>query len=461
MISTSIALVATLAVIFAARRWGWGWSAPMILYAVVWTAAVAIHAVRFFPFYDVSARTWVVVALAFASFVGAGFAGGRYGRRRPGVPVTASDSGGIVLVMRVYFLVGLVGVVIFWWQVHQLLGIDAMVSRPIDVHNALSDRTIGSSHLFLYYLGVAAAVIYGFLVMHARHRLRAVDTALLVLFLAAMSVSTERNHLLWVLVTWTFLVAAPPRFDARLLPLAIVVVVVAVLAVGFYVGAGQWLGKSPGNLAGALIVEAGLSDPATDPAVAERLRRPGYAPDPAIDLPADSRLHAILPGGPLYQLANLYMSLAAVLPSLDQGLRHHEPSYGQLTFRPIFRALSRLHLIPDTMRLTTYDEVRTPYPANAYSYLYEHCRDFGLPGAVVFPGLFGLLAGYSYMRLSQAPGSLWAVWLAMLQGMVLWSPFQNRFVLTVSAYVVGALVLAFLVAPRLGLARPRFGASRA
>jgi hypothetical protein len=420
----------------------------MIVYAVVWTAAVAIHGVRFFPFYDLAPYTWAAIALAFVAFVAGGFAARRVvGQRTGGGDVVATT---LTTTMRVYFALGLAGAGLFMWRVHRVLGIDALVSRPIDVHSALADRTIASSHLFLYYFGVAAMVLFGYLCLTVRRRPRRVDIGLFVLFLVAMALSTERNHMLWALACWLFLLLAPPAGDAQLKRLAATAAIVGAVAVGFYLGAGSWLGKSADNIAGALVIEAAVADPATPAATIARLRTAGAVPDLERDAPPGSRLHWILPGGLLHRFATLYMSIGAALPSLDQGLRHHERSYGQLTFRPVFRVLSRLGLVSDTLQLTSYDEVRTPYPANAYTYLYEHVRDFGLAGAVVVPGLLGLLAGGLYTLAARTPGSFWSVWLAMVQGMVLWSPFQNRFMLTVSAYLVAATVVAYAVSRRKG-----------
>lgn len=441
MVPALIAVATLAAVATTARRLGWGWTAPMIVYAAVWTVAVIINAAKFFPFYDLAGSTWAAIGAAGVAFVGAGFAA----RFLPAITHgRACDDSRLVTVTRVYFCLGLLGAALFFFQVHRVLGIEAILTRPIDVHTALANRTIGSAHLFLYYFGVAGTILLGYQMFCRTARPRTVDLLLLAGFILAMAVSTERNHMLWALACWLFMLMAPPVGDSTLVRMAGVGTAIAVLAVTFYIGAGQWLGKSAANIANALVIEGGRADPAFTPEVRSRLATPGYVPDLEVDVPASSRLRLILPGGPLHPFAVLYMSVAAALPSLDQGIRLHERSYGQLTFRPFVRGLSRLGLIPDTLRLTSYDDVRTPYPANAYTYLYEHVRDFGLPGAIVIPGLFGLLAGWLYLQAAAMSGSQWTVWLAMLQGMILWSPFQNRFVLTVSAYLVAALGMAFV-----------------
>lgn len=448
LIATSTLALVTL----LARARGWGWTAPMIVYGVAWTAQVALYELRLFPFYDLSPFTWALIGLAAASFVTAAFVGGRLaGGRALTVTVATSDrldARRLAWTMRAFFGIGLLGAAWFYWQVHTVLGLSALADSPMAVHNALSDRTIGSSHLFLYYLGVAAALLFGYLALFQRRHVRAVDVLLLVAFAVVMGASTERNHLLWTLVCWTFLLVAPPAGDARLGRILALGTAAVVFGVVFYVAAGGWLGKSAANLTNALILEARLADPYLDDATEKRLRTPGYLPDPDTDVPPESRLRWLLPGGAAHRLSPLYVSVAAALPTLDRGLAEHPRTYGQLTFRPFIRPLSRLGLVPDTLSGTFYDDVRTPYPANAYTYLYEHCRDFGPAGAIIFPAAFGLLAGWIYRRTQAKPGSYWTVWLAMLQAMILWSPFQNRFVLTVSAYLVAALLVAGAVARR-------------
>jgi hypothetical protein len=446
MTAFAVAALSSIAVAALARRSGWGWMAPMVLYSVVWSIAIGIHGLRFFPFFDLAGSTWLAIAAAAAAFVGGGFSA-QWMRPR------AADSGlvdhaRLTAVIRLYFVLGLLGAGLFFWQVNQLLGFQAIFSRPIAVHTALANRTIGSAHLFLYYFGVAGAILLGYRVVCLATKPRVLDVMLFGTFLTAMALSTERNHMLWALACWLFMLLSPPTGDSKFGRLAVIGGSIALLAVTFYVGAGRWLGKSAANISNALVIEGGLGDPATPPAIRARLAAAGYVPDIQADVPPTSRMRVILPGGPLHELSVLYMSVAAALPSLDQGVRFHERSYGQLTFRPFVRGLSRLGIIPDTLRLTSYEEVRTPYPANAYTYLYEHVRDFGLAGAIVFPGIFGLVAGWLYLNAAASRSSFWTVWLAMIQGMILWSPFQNRFVLTVSAYLVAVLVAAFAYAHR-------------
>ena len=437
MIPTLIATVATVCVVALARRQGWGWSAPMILYSLIWTLAIGIYELRLFPFYDLTAYTWTIIAVAFLGFVSAAFLGGR-------VPLPASsvrvEQRFVVMAMRAYLAAGLIGAVWYFWQIHEVFGITAILTNSNAVHKALTDRVLGSQHLFLYYLGIAGTVLFGYLWLSARRRPEPVDLMLLGAFGLSMAVYTERTHVLWALACWMFMVVAPPHRDRALGRLVAIAGVATALGLGFYLAAGQWLGKSPANITNSLIIVATLADPHANPEAAARMRMRRYVPSIERDVPPTARLRTLLPGGSFYPFSVLYMSVAATLPTLDRGLALHERSYGQLTFRPLARPLARLGILPELQRLTTYDDVLTPYPANAYGYLYEHVRDFGTAGAVVFPVLFGFLAGLAYRRVT-AVGGYWAVWLAMLNAMILWSTFRNHFVSTVSAYVVVALLV--------------------
>jgi hypothetical protein len=435
MVPTVLALLCSTGIVVAARRQGWGWAAPMVLYCAIWTAAIGLYDLRLFPFVDLAPSTWVAIALAGVAFVGGTFLGGR-ASARPNVTVPPAI---VATVMRVYLLAGLTGAAWYLWQVEQALGIDALANRAFAVHAALTARVIPSTYLFLYYLGIAGAILAGYLVIVVRRQLALIDLGLLSVFTLAMATYTERTHLLWVLGCWGCLLLAPPR-DRSVVRLAGAGVALVTLGLAFYLAVGAWLGKSPANLSNNLVLVAALADPRTPPDRVAALRAPGATPDLVRDVPAGTRLRALLPGGVAYRISVLYMSIAATLPTLDYGLTHHPRSWGQLTFRPFVRPLIRIGLVRDVQSLTTYDDVPTPYPANAYGYLYEHVRDFGLLGAVIFPAGFGWLAGWIYRRV-QAGAGYDAVWLAMLHAMILWSSFRNHFVSTVSLYLVVALLV--------------------
>ena len=445
MTAISISTAAFAGVVWLARRYGWGWLAPMTIYAGIWAAAIALYSLRLFPFDELAGSTWLMLVIGWFGFVGGGFAGGHAARRR-GAPVVGVplDDQALVWVMRAFFLIGLSGWMLFVWRVQQVEGMSAFFDAPIAVHRALTQRRIATSYLFLYYFGSVATILFGYRWLVLRRRPGTVDTVLQGLFVTAMAVSTERNQFLWCFASWVFLWLAPPvgdRGPGRVLTMA---AAGALAGVVFYLGVGDWLGKSPSNIQWALRVEAaraGVAEP--------DLRPPGTPAEAAkVVLPADveARLAYLLPGGPLYRVSVLYMAVAAALPSLDKGAREHPPTRGALTLRPIFRAFVRLGLIRDTLSGATYDEVRTPYPSNAYTYLYEYYRDFGWPGILLLPACCGLLAGFAYQRSAILPASVWPVLLSQLQAMTLWTPFQNRFVLTVSWYLVAGLLVAFLAA---------------
>jgi arylsulfatase A-like enzyme len=434
MIASLVAVASAVLVVTLAVRRGWGWTAPMNLYVVVWAAAVLIYSLRLFPFYDLSPATWMLVAAAGAALVLGVFCGGRHRAHAAGLPRVDGNVGNDLDVplwlVRLFLVIGLAGFAVFLSAVHRAYGLSVFFQLPLLVHNAISNRYISSSYLFPYYFGVAGTILFGYRLIVRRWRPGVADLLLLLGFVLAMALSTERNHFLWCLASWMFCCFLPPAGDRSLRRIVAGGVVAALIGISFYLGVGQWLNKSPENISETLRL------------IVEREKRLGHL------LPwLDDRLFLLLPGGQLHRFAVLYVALGEPLPSLDQAIKSPERTHGAMTFRPIVRALARAGLVTDVVSGSTYDEVPTPYPSNAYTFLFEPYRDFGWPGAIILPALLGLLLGYAYRTSASRGGGPWALVLTQMQGMVLWAPFQNRFVLTVSWYICALLLAGCLAGP--------------
>lgn len=465
MIAAAVACTAAAGVIAGARRTGWGWCGPMNLYVLVWTAAVVLYTLKLFPFYDLLPATWLLIGLGGCAFVASCFAGGRVAGRARGETVRGPDDRAVRAVIRAFFLVGLLGSAIYLWHVHQTMGLRALAGSAGAVHTALTRRSISSWHLFLYYVGIAATILFAHRVIALRRRAAPIDWILLALFIMAMGVSTERTHMMWCLTCAAFCWLLPPRGDrslARMLGGGLVVVVVAV---PFYLALGRWLQKSPEELSRALLIVATAQtqpvpvaprDEAEQLAYEARARarfattapmaqmRSVYVPAAAGWQPPEAvrqRLHALLPGGWLYRFSALYVSVAATLPALDQAVRIGDRTYGALTFHAIWRVLERFRILPQTQQ-TVFEEALTPFPHNVYTYLYDPFLDFGWIGALGFAALFGLAAGYAYRRAATGPESVWPLLLVQLQAITVWSAFQNRLVATPNLYLLVLVAVA-------------------
>jgi hypothetical protein len=430
VIAGMAALAPAVAVITVARRRGWGWMAPMNLYAAAWTAAIFLYTLRFFPFYDLQSETWILLGGAAAAFVGASFLSERVRPRQPRHerrPETRS----LQRVADVFLALGLCGTALFLYRVNAYVGLDAFFRSPIVVHSALTERKIDPSYLFLYYFAVAGAILYGYAIFVRRARPRVLEVLLLLAAVAGMVVSTERTQFLWVVASWFFFACVPPEGDRRLWRIIGTGVAALLVAGTFYLGVGLWLGKSPDNIATALEQRAeSEAEPLSDS--------------------SQARLSLLLPGGVLHHVSVLYMAVASPLPAFDRVVDSRpELTAGRHTFHPVWRTLGRLGLVSATGG-TIYPEVETPYPANAYTYLYEFFLDFGWPGVLVLPLALGLLCGYAYQRVAKgSDADVWVLPLAQLQVMVLWTPFANRFVTTVNWYLLALLVMGFVAARRL------------
>jgi len=336
---------------------------------------------------------------------------------------------------------------VFLWRIHEFSGLGTFFLTPQPTYHALTLRTIETSHLFLYYFGVAGAIIFGYAVLLLGRRPRAIDVALLALFVVAMAIAMERTHFLWVLCSWVFLRLAPTRSPRTVLQVVVTILLAMAIALPYYLAVGKWLGKTPSQYSNYIRIVADKSMRARSRPLRPGQARKGPAPTFTAPVVPASRSALIAPGGPFHRFSVLYMSVGAPLPTFNYVVVTGEPlRYGQMTLRPSFRLAERLRLIPGAETLSIYPDVPTPYPANAYTYLYEFFLDFGWLGVVVLPALLGWISGVAHARTSEAVSlSVWPLLLSQLQGMILWTPFANRFVTTVNVYMVVLLAASVAI----------------
>ncbi len=243
---TILVVAVAVAVVAASRRSGQGWLAPANLYAVVWAVAVSLYELRLFPFYDLEPQTWALLGAGGTAFLAAAIWGGwRRPPARGASPAPAAPATDPFPLIRLFLIVGLCGFAIFLWRIDNYSGLLTFFRSPQPTYHALTLRKINTAHLFLYYFGIVGAILFGYAVLVLDRRPRAVDVALLALFVAAMAISMERTHFLWVVASWSFLRLAPARGDRTLLRVVLTVVVAMAVAAPFYLAVGRWLGKTP------------------------------------------------------------------------------------------------------------------------------------------------------------------------------------------------------------------------
>jgi oligosaccharide repeat unit polymerase len=89
---------------------------------------------------------------------------------------------------------------------------------------------------------------------------------------------------------------------------------------------------------------------------------------------------------------HLFWYLASPLAAFNEFLTTFDGHYhlGQYTFFPLYKWLSRFHLVPETDISVFGEFVLIPYAANVYTYLRNFYEDFGMIGVVTAPYVLGL-----------------------------------------------------------------------
>lgn len=125
-----------------------------------------------------------------------------------------------------------------------------------------------------------------------------------------------------------------------------------------------------------------------------------------------------------------YHYIAANFPAFNNLLQEGEQNhtFGVLTFRPIFRALS--FLLPGMVDLPSDNApfTQTPFLTNTYTFLREFYVDFGIIGTIVFPWLIGALASLLYIAFSIKGGPGLLLLTGLVSMWIVFSPFANQFV---------------------------------
>lgn len=111
-------------------------------------------------------------------------------------------------------------------------------------------------------------------------------------------------------------------------------------------------------------------------------------------------------------------------------------TWGAATFPFVLKAIPGARPFPEVEPFT-----ETPLLTNAYTWLSPWYRDFRLPGLVVFPFLVALLAGYAAFQ--SAKSEAWSFLAGLLTSSIIWAPFTNRFLstMTVELFGIGLLLL--------------------
>jgi len=94
---------------------------------------------------------------------------------------------------------------------------------------------------------------------------------------------------------------------------------------------------------------------------------------------------------------------------------------GGKTFRPL------IFFASTSDKKVYYPFVKVPMSVNVYSYLGDAYMDFGYPGFILLPFIFGLVSAYFYHRFIKEPNIIWLSMLSIIYSHLEYSIFYSRF----------------------------------
>jgi hypothetical protein len=411
---------------------------PPALATSVWCGTLGLFALRLLPYGPLQPATRTLIAGTIAALVGASAAAAWWvsrrlqhrddtGRqpRRPAMWVTA------------YAVTGLVGFAWYVYAAFTLLGWTGVAHAYI-LREALFTHRIPSTFLFAQFFTIVAPLVaLAFVLGDTRLPRRAL--ILPILCVVATLLSTDRTQFFMLVLTAGFM--AVHRFGPQLSWPRVTggVLLVALLFPAVFLTIGWWRGATGENSPLFLRVPGVVWVPGK-----------GAMPDPDVPPAAASAGRAAQRLGYFYAYATVsYAALDALLASPRPQAR------GKYVFFPVLRALQRSGILAIDLPSAIPDGVLvSPPPAeglpplylNQYSFLYDPLQDFGVPGALIYALVIGVLVGavYGWGR-GQRTDPLRLLLIGQTATAVALSPLFNKFSNTAWWYIVLLTTLPWTV----------------
>ncbi len=434
--------IALLAIAFLAiplsRRLSGDYFHPAALVVAIWSLSLGLFLLYLLPFVPPASNT-IAMVLASMSAMALGAVAGQWLDRRETAPPSPRSLPHARAWLWGMSVLGLCGVA---WYVVEIVSVYGWggFQDAFTVRTALSKHQLPSTFLFLQLFCIIAPVFAVALRLTGTEIAKRDWIGPIACALGTW-ITTERGHFFLLTLTAFFMFVL--RRGRRLSWLGLIVAcatVFTLLATNFLV-VGLWTGKSAANLG----IPVNLPWKHAGPRRA-KMRKPG-----PIEKAIEAAVEKVVARG-----TTIYLYTTGSHAALGQLMREPAgPPRAMYTIYPVTRVLERLHVIEPRLRSAPLlNIIQQPGPVleyNVYTMLYEPLVDFGPPGAVVYSGVIGVVAGIAYARLRRRRESPVRLLVAgQIATALALSIFANRFTNTLSWYVFVATITPFLVGPYLG-----------
>jgi oligosaccharide repeat unit polymerase len=355
-------------VLFLSSRYFGHLLSPFSVFYGIWFFALGLYHLRWVEYIPVRSYTWTLITVNLGMF-GFGWLLAYLScdlasaRRRTEFSTRSVSAEHLRKVIFLFFLLGMIGLADFLWQVQRTIGLATYWESPQEIRwemrlgGVLAERL--QAFIWLNVANVVLGVFY--LTILKGNRRRSIWTIVAVSAFATFLV-TDRSRF-FCAALWTGYLLAHARNWRTRQTLTAGLVIALILMLQFF-GVGTWIGKVAVNnpeLLGAATVEEGY--------------------------------FALL--SPYTYLTGGFPALQAYIDSAPVG------TAGAMTFHMVFKVM---RVVDPTVKLPTYipEPYSIPIEFNTFTWLHPFYSDFGFAGVMLGPWVVGLLAGLVYFRMRRS-----------------------------------------------------------
>jgi oligosaccharide repeat unit polymerase len=355
-------------VLFLSSRYFGHLLSPFSVFYGIWFFALGLYHLHWVEYTPVRSYTWTLITLNLVMFgfgwllayLSCDLASARCGRQFSTRSISVER---LRRVIYLFFLLGMIGLADFLWQVQRTIGLTTYWESPHEIREEMSLNGALAERLQAFsWLNVANVVLGAFYLVVLKGNRRRSVWAIVAVSTFATFLVTDRSRF-FCAALWTGYLLAHARNWKTRQTLTAGLVVAAILMLQFF-GIGAWIGKVAAN----------------NPILLESANvREGY-----------------------FALLSPYTYLTGGFPALQAFIDSGpERTDGAMTFHPIFKVR---RMVDPTVKLPVYVVEPFPIPIefNTFTWLHPFYSDFGFAGVLLGPWAGGLLAGLVYFQMRRS-----------------------------------------------------------